>query len=118
MTKQNGSTLHARPDPNAAFVTGTLTRADIAEHFNAYLESRDIDTRVPRDDPRLTDEVCLEYAARLGISGPGYQVEDTWFQELNRDFLDRLGVTPTQEAPSDGAHQRPVVSDAPHSDGP
>jgi len=64
-------------DPNQVFVIAALTREGIMESLQYVLEYSEGDLKHPtgpqdllKDDDRLTDEICQEYARALGDIDP------------------------------------------------
>lgn len=64
-------------DPNQVFVIAALTREGIMESLQYVLECSEGDLKHPtgpqdllKDDDRLTDEICQEYARALGDIDP------------------------------------------------
>ncbi len=66
-------------DPKQRFIVNTVTREQIAESLNNYLEDPKSPNRLANNDDRLTNELCQEYANRLGD-----------LDELDADFEDML----------------------------
>lgn len=82
-------------DPNQLFVISAISREGIAEDLNDYVLAHGVITEPPlaEGDPRLTDEICNEYAELLGnINCEHEDDEDEAVASLQYEFCKRLGL--------------------------
>lgn len=94
--------LDYRVKPSKAeecFAVHSITRSDIADNLNYYLESLDLENRpvLNPDDSLLTDLVCKSYANSLGeIESQFTQDDDRVEQEfkLCHETLVKIGLDP------------------------
>lgn len=83
-------------NPNESFVIKSITRQEIAEDLNAYLEMHNAPQEVKPDDPRLTARICSEHATGL-LDYPNHDLDETdnetilW--ELQAKTLEKMGIT-------------------------
>jgi len=84
-------------DPNQLFVTNAITRGQIAEDLNDYLEALRSPHRLALDDDRLTDEICANFAGQVGNLDEGSSDHDDQYLGLLYDLGERLGfIMPDQ----------------------
>lgn len=85
-------------DAMRLFVTNAISRAQIAEDLNGFLEDNECLTsdRLKSDDVRLTDEICTSYAGDLGevnFEDMSEEMVDLSLIEIYEKHLKLLGIS-------------------------
>jgi hypothetical protein len=99
---------------NKLFTTNAISRKNIADDLNEYLEENgvgDDGKRYLEDDDRLTDEVCAAYAAAIGNLDedlPESLLEEE-YASIKYTTLTSLGCIPKDEPEEQAAQMRRVV---------
>ena len=75
-------------DPKEQFVVGVITRSGIASDLNSYLLDEGVEGKLTSDDPRLTFEICTEYAEDFGNT----DCDDEELYELQHKYCVKLGL--------------------------
>lgn len=72
-------------DPNQVFIISAISRKQIAEDLNEFLDEQEVaGDRLTPDDDRLTPELCREYADSL------YYVDRMNEQEVVDETMERI----------------------------
>lgn len=81
-------------DPNQVFVISAITRAGIAEDLNEWLEEGTLEDRLAIDDDRLTDEICAEYAQKVGEVDEDMtdSAQAECFEEIKEETVNACGL--------------------------
>jgi len=82
-------------DKAKLFVVSAISREGIAEDLNEFLENGidapPSDERLKPDDDRLTDEICTEYARKIGETH-----QEGWGMIDEAEYEEKLAVIMTE----------------------